>query len=216
MRRTVLALTAAMAVLFAAPASAQDRFEVSGFYGWTFVDGSAFPPPSVTGPAYVRADARDSASFGFTFGYWLDSTFEVEFLWSRQPTTLDVTGTGPTVSGSMAIHNAHGHVVYHFGDPESAGRLFVFGGLGATYYGDAVFQSKTEPGSLRFSWVFGGGLKVYPSRRVGFKAMMRFVPTYIAPGETGLRCDLTPNCWANSGASNSIQIEFSGGVIVRF
>jgi hypothetical protein len=216
MWRTVLALTAAIGVLLAAPVAAQDRFEVSGFYGWTVVDGSAFPPPSVTGPAYVRADARDSASFGFTFGYWLTSAFEVELLWSRQPTTLDVTGNGPTRSGSMAIHNAHGLVVYHFGDPENVGRLFVFGGVGATSYGDAVFQSKTEPGSLRFSWAFGGGLKVYPSRRVGFKAMLRFVPTYIDPLETGLRCDLTPDCWANSGAANSIQIEFSGGVIVRF
>ena len=34
-------------------------------------------------------------------------------------------------------------------------------------------------------------------------------------GETGLRCDLTPDCWANSSVANSIQIELSGGVLIR-
>jgi hypothetical protein len=206
----------AVGVLLAAPTFAQDRFEVGGFCGWTVVDGYSFPPPSASGAAYTRADARDSATYGFTVGAHIDWGIGVEFLWGRQASTLDVTGTGPTLSGRMNIDSYHFHVVYEFGARENPGHMFVLGGLGATNYSGVVVPGGTAPGSTRFSWAFGGGLKVYPSRRGGFKAMARFVPTYIDPLETGLRCDLTPDCWANSGAANSIQIEFSGGVVVRF
>jgi hypothetical protein len=216
MSRTVFALVAVIGALLAAPARAQTRYEVGGFYGWTFVDGSAFRPPSVAGPGYAQADARDSSSYGFTVGVISDWNVGVEFLWGRQATTLDVTGAGPTRSGRMNIDSYHFQVVWESGAPESPGHLFVLGGIGATHYGDVVLSGKTAPGETRFSWVFGGGLKVYPSRRVGVKAMLRFVPTYIDAWETGLRCDLTPDCWTNSGAANSIQIELSGGVIVRF
>ena len=215
MFRSMLVL-AATSVLLAAPAFAQDRFEVSGFYGWTFVDGSGFRPPPSAGASYARADARDSTSYGFTVGAISDMGLGLEFLWDRQATTLDVTGTGPTRSGRLNIDNYHLNVVYEFGLRENPAHLFVLGGFGATRYGEVVLPAGIAPGSTRFSWAFGGGVKAYPSRRVGFKAMLRFVPTYIDRLETGLRCDLTPNCWANSGAANSIQIEFSGGVIVRF
>lgn len=215
MRRRLLTLAAAASFL-TSPVFAQGSFEASAFCGWTVVDGFALPAPASGNSAYTRADPQNSASFGFTFGATSDLGLGVEFLWGRQATTLDVTGAGPPLSGRMNIDSYHVHVVYEFGERENRSHLFVLGGLGATHYGDVVLPPGRVAGKTRFSWAFGGGLKVYPSSRVGFRVMARFVPTYIDAGETGLRCDLTPDCWANSSAANSIQIEFTGGVLVRF
>jgi hypothetical protein len=215
MRRLILAATACL-VLLAAPASAQGPVEAGGFFGWTAVDGETFPPPTASGAAYTQARPRNGGSYGFTLGLWCSPTIELEFLWDRQPTTLDVTGTGPALSGRLNIDNYHGQLLYHFRSDEDAARPFVAGGFGATHYSDVALSRGHVPGQTRFSWMFGGGLKVYPSRRVGLRAMVRFVPTYLDPGETGLRCDLSLDCWANSNAANSIQVEFSGGVLIRF
>jgi hypothetical protein len=100
---------------------------------------------------------------------------------------------------------------------EAAARLFLSGGLGATHYSEVVLPVGALPGKTRFSWAFGGGLKVYPSQHLGFKAMLRFVPTYTEAWESGLWCEpITPSCGANSGAQNSIQVEFSVGLAIRF
>jgi len=209
---------AAMIGLSAAPALAQGKFEASAFYGWAIVGGAPLPAQTtINGASYTQADPRNGGTLGFTFGAYAESGLGLEFLWSRQATTLDVTGTGPALSGDMNIYSYHGQVVYQFGEPEQRAHLFLLGGLGATRYSDVVLTAGDVTGRTRFSWAFGGGFKFYPSRRIGVKGMLRFVPTFVEAWESGFWCEpFTPSCSANSGAPNSDQIEFSVGLVIRF
>ncbi len=215
MLRAALVL-AAMGVLTAAPAFAQARVEVSGFCGWTISDGVGFDATSIGGAVYTRADPKDGASFGASFGVFITPQAEFEFLWGHRATTLDVTGTGPVRSGDMTVDNYHGHFVYNFGGTETAVRPFIFAGLGATDYGDAGFPATVVRGSTWFTWSFGAGVKAFPSRHVGVKAMFRAVPTYVKSGGDSWWCDPAWGCTLVANAQYVNQFEFSGGVVLRF
>ena len=96
-----LGICAALCVLVAAPAFAQLRGEITGTVGWTFSDGVSFSNAvPVNGSVYNRADPKDSVSFGFGGGVFVNHQVEIEFMWNRQPTKLEVSGNiGPTLSG---------------------------------------------------------------------------------------------------------------------
>jgi hypothetical protein len=214
-RRSLFVLT--VIGLLASPAFAQPRIEVSGMFGYTFAEGVQFTgTPVVNGAVYTRADPADSVSYGLSFGGYLTPQAEIEFLWNRQSTTLDVTGTGPTLSGDMKIDNYHGNFIYNAGDADAVARPFIFIGVGATNYGEAAFAGKTLPGITKFSWAFGGGVKAWASRNIGFKAQLRWVPTYIKTEGYGWWCDPFYGCGAVGNAHYSHQIEFSGGIVARF
>ena len=162
-----LGFYAALFVLLAAPAFAQARGEVTGTVGWTFSDGvtftNAFP---VNGSVYDRADPKDSASFGFGGGVFVNHQVEIEFMWNRQPTKLEVTGNnGPMLSGDMNVDTYHGNFVFNAGEEDAKLRPFVYFGLGATNYGDAKFPGKILQGITKFSWAIGAGVKVYPAQQ---------------------------------------------------
>jgi hypothetical protein len=161
-------------------------------------------------------------SYGFSFGGYVTEQAEIEFLLSRQSSTLEVTGTGPKLSGDWTLYNYHGNFVYNFGEEAYMARPFVFIGLGATQYGEAVFPAqaglagRTVPGITKFSWGIGGGVKVFPSPHVGVKAMARWVPTYIRSDGYGWWCDPYYGCGAAVNVKYSNQFEISGGVVARF
>src|SRR5512135_1750505 len=104
-RRVVIGI--AFVGLLASPAFAQGRVEISGSVGWTFSDGVSFTATPIGGATYTRADPKDSVSYGFTFGVYATPQAEVEFLWNRQASTLEVTGSGPTLSGDMNVDTYH-------------------------------------------------------------------------------------------------------------
>jgi opacity protein-like surface antigen len=210
-------LMVAVVLCLAAPAAAQYRVEVSGNVGWTFSDGVPFDTGvPVNGFIYDRVDPKDSVNFGFTFGLYVTPQAEVEFLWNRQPTTLEVRGTGPVLSGDMNVDNYHVNFVYNFGDEETMVRPFVFAGLGATSYGDAAFPTRTVPGVTKFSWGLGAGVKAFANRNVGFKGTVRWNPTYIKTDEAGWWCDPYWGCYVVGDADYANQFEFTGGVVLRF
>jgi hypothetical protein len=174
---------------------------------------------------YNRIDPAAGFSYNFTFGVYATEQAEIEFLWSRQSSTLEITGVSPApqLNGDMTVSNYHGNFVYNFGDVDTVARPFVFVGLGATSYGSAVFaaqggfaQGRTVPGVTRFSWSLGGGVKGWASKNVGFKGMVRWVPTYISTDAYGWWCDPFWGCTVVGNAKYSNQFELSGGVVARF
>lgn len=215
LRKSLVAL--ALFALLASPALAQERIEIAGTFGWTFSEGVAFTTAvPVAGALYSRADPKDSASFGLSAGFYLTPQTEIEFLWNRQASTLEVTGTGRTLSGDMNIDNYHVNFIYNAGDEDAVARPFILLGVGATGYGDATFPEKTIPGMTRFSFVFGGGVKAWASRNVGFKAQVRWVPTYIKTDGYGWWCDPYWGCAAVGNAHYAHQIEMAAGIVARF
>jgi opacity protein-like surface antigen len=201
------------------PAFAQGRAEVSGNVGWTFSDGVSFSGAiPVGGFLYSRADPKDSVSYSLTFGFYVNHQVEVEFLWNHQPTKLEATGGGgPTLtSASMNIDNYHGNIVYNFAPFHSRVTPFFYFGLGATQYGDAVFQNVAVQSNTRFSWAVGAGAKMYFSPHVGARVAMRWTPTYIKTDTTGWWCDPFFGCVPTGNTQYANQFEISGGITLRF
>jgi len=197
------------------------RFEVSGRAGWTFSDGVGLKGiKAADGNIYDQIEPIDSLSWGFTVGYIMTPRLEVEFLFDRQSTTLQVTGTNTVDVGDFAVGNYHGVVSYHFGAPSAAARPYLIGGFGFTTYPSLTFttaagESREIGGKNRLSSTFGGGMKIYRGK-VGARVEARFTPTYIKSQATGWWCDEYWGCYVTEKSQYSNQIELSGGVLFRF
>ncbi|MGE5362185.1 MAG: outer membrane beta-barrel protein [Bacteroidales bacterium] len=219
-RKTLISALLVLAV--ASPAFAQ-KAEVSFVLGYTFSEGINFNAAVATPiGTYNRIDPAAGFSYGFTFGVYVTPQAEIEFLYGHQSSTLEITGTGPQLNGDMGINNYHGNFVYNFGDESSKARPFMFIGLGATSYGDAVFPDqsgvagRTVPGISKFSWALGGGVKAWANKNVGVKAMFRWVPTYINSDAEGWWCDPWYGCGVVGTYKYSHQFELAGGIVARF
>jgi len=198
------------------------RFEGSGRVGWTFADGvsASSPVTASDGNIYNRVDPADSMSWGFTLGMFLTRSLEVEFIFDRQRTTLEASGTRTVEVDSLDIGNYHGSLAYNFGREDSSVRPYFFGGVGATSYSPLSFvgadgKAREIAGQTRLSSTFGGGVKVYRGR-IGARAEMRMTPTYIKSDTTGWWCDPYWGCYVTSKSQYAWQIQMTGGVTVRF
>jgi len=219
MLKKVLVLSALLG-LISTPALAQIQAEASATIGWTFSDGVSFSASPVNGVTYSRIDPKDGMSFGLTFGVYVNPQSELEFRWNRQSTHFEVTGTGSgaTIVSSADTHidNYHGNYVYNFGESDMHLRPYFLIGLGATSYGDMVFPGRTITGISRFSWDLGLGVKGYPSKNVGYKAGVSWVPTYIKTDQTGWWCDPFWGCAPVGNVQYANQFELFGGVTFKF
>ena len=130
-----------MAVLAAGSASAQDpRVEISGLAGWTFSDGVTGEGTTVPGVGTFNGiEPKDSFSWGLTVGFFVSPTLEVGFLFDRQESQFQVTGTSTINIGDVGVANYHGILAHNFGESDAQVRPFVFGGLGATHYGTVSY-----------------------------------------------------------------------------
>jgi opacity protein-like surface antigen len=213
---------ASLAVLAAATASAQDyRVEVGGNVGWTMSDGVSFDGIAVNGNVFNEIGPKDGMSYGLDLGVFANEQIQVEFLWSRQDSKLLAAGTTELEITDLSVDNFMGNIVYHFGDSASRVRPYLFGGLGATSYGSLSFrglngQQRDIDGETKFATNWGGGVKLYPSERLGLKLGVRWTPTYIKTDPTGYWCDPYWGCFTVGDAQYSNQFEFAGGLFFRF
>jgi hypothetical protein len=219
MLKKVLVFSGLLA-LTSTPALAQIQAEASATIGWTFSDGVSFSASPINGVTYSRIDPKDGLSFGLTFGVYVSPQSELEFRYNRQSTHYEVTGTGSgttlVASSDTHIDNYHGNYVYNFGEPDMHTRPYFLIGLGATSFGDATFPTHTVTGLSRFSWDLGLGVKVYPSKNVGVKAGVNWVPTYIKTDQTGWWCDPFWGCAPVGNVQYANQWELAGGVTFKF
>jgi hypothetical protein len=219
-------LCTAIVASAASTAWAQSRVETSFNFGYTPSEGvAASEPRLIGGQLYDKVDPTSGASWNFTFGVFVTSNVEVEFLYSRQESTFQADGNaGQLKLADLSLNNYHGNFVYNFGGGDARIRPFFFGGLGVTQYspGDLVALPRTTSTDsidsvMKFSTTWGGGVKFYPAPHVGVKATGRFTPTYIKSEAEGLWCDpFYGVCWVVGDADYANQFEFSGGVTFRF
>ena len=219
-----LAILAVAALALGAPAWADEmKGEISGSAGYTFSDGVTTNVALVAGDGnvYNRVDPKDSFSWGFTAGYFFTENWELEFLYDRQQSTLQLGGTNTRDVGNLNISNYHGVFSYHFGDSSTKARPYVFFGAGATNYGGVNYtrlngQTGTTDGHSNFSGTFGLGVKVYPSPHAGLRLQARWTPTYIKTDSAGWWCDPYWGCYVVGNSQYSNQFEFTGGLSLRF
>jgi len=221
MKKTLLG--ALVLVTMSSTAWAQaPKVEITGLFGYTLADGvsgDAYKAPN--GKTYDRVDPKDSMNFGFSLGFFVSPSMEVGFLWRRQPTDLQVSGTSVDTLGNINIDGYHGYGAYYFGDHQAKMRPYVMGGLGMTRYGSVTYtkasgQSATISSMSRFSPTFGAGVKVDASPRVGVKFGVQWTPTYIKSDAVGWWCDPWWGCYVVGNAQYANQFEFVGGLTVRF
>ena len=220
-RKVLISALLVLAVTSAAWAQTP-KVEFTGLVGWTLSDGvSGDPYKAGNGKTYDRVDPDDSMNFGFSLGFFLSPSAEVGFLWRRQPTTIQISGTTVTDLADTNIDGYHGYGAYYFGDPEGKVRPYIMGGLGLTHYGGISFtkasgQTADISGNSQFSTTWGAGVKVNASPNVGLKLGMQWTPTYIKSDAEGWWCDPWFGCYVVGSSQYSNQFEFTGGIAFRF
>jgi opacity protein-like surface antigen len=222
----VLTLATAAMTAAAVPARAQ-AVEMSFEAGYTTSEGiTASQPRPILGNVYNSLDITSGSALGFTIGAFVTPHVELEFLYHRQSSSLEISDPAPSRKlASQDVENYHGNVVYNWGESGGAVRPFALFGLGATHYLPGDYDSSIPNSAAlskiatvtKFSTTLGGGVKFYPSTNVGFKGTIRWTPTYIKSDSGGVWCDpFYPTCWVLADPDYSNQLEFSGGITLRF
>jgi len=231
-RRITVGVGIVALVLASAASARAQQVEGSVNFGYTFSEGvNASQSQVINGKVYNSLDITSGGSWGFTLGSYIGDQAEIEFLYDQQFSTLQASNPAPAVKLSdMSVYNYHGVFSYNAGDKDSKVRPFIFGGMGATHYSPGALNSSiplpvppiaNQPtgsigGATRFSFTWGGGVKVYPSPHVGLKVMARWTPTYIKTDATGTWCDPWYGCWVVGSTDYSNQFEMTGGIVFRF
>jgi hypothetical protein len=209
-----------------APAAAQ-RVEISGIFGWSLSDGVTFEDVlAQDGNLYNEVDLKDSFSWGFSVGVLTSEQVEVGFLFNQQMSELQVKGAGlggaaEVVVGDINVNNYHGYVAFNFLDQDATVQPNNMIGFGATNYPSVPFTTSTglslqTLGVTQFSTTWGAGIKAFPSPNVGVRAGIQWTPTYIKSDAEGWWCDPWWGCYVVGDAQYSNQLQFNGGVVVRF
>jgi opacity protein-like surface antigen len=149
-------------------------------------------------------------SGGFTWGvaasHFFSDHLGLEASWTQQGSDL-VIGTAADSAElfDMKVGALQGSVAYRFGAPAAPFQPFLLAGLGATFLSAEDLESETK-----LSWTVGGGLKWFPSKRVGARVQARYVPTLLNDSASDI-CDPFGFC---QGSLH--QFELAGGVVLRF
>ena len=172
---------------------------------------------------FVEAKPKSSFSWGLDAGYFVSEKFQIGALYSAQKSELQLSGPNSwsDVGEGLDVQNIMATVAFHTGDFDSKTRFYVLGGIGATRYGNVSIVGPNGDtvqidGRSKFATTWGLGAKMYPSPKVGVKLGFRWTPTDL--GETADEwvcvyptCDVT-----GTNTHFAQQLEFSGGVTLRF
>jgi hypothetical protein len=187
----------------AAHAQVLDAVEVTAFGGYRF--GGGFYEIASGRPV----DLDGALSYGFVLNVPFRADTQIEAMVTRQearftlPPDLATTATRWRVS--VDHYQAGGLTEFSRG----RARPFLTGTVGLTRYGAA------GDNELRFSLSAGGGLKLYPTSRLGLRLDGRLFATFVDAEADALIC--TPGaCIGSIDASIVWQAEFTAGVVVRF
>ena len=114
-----LALIIVASSMAAPAAMAQEgAFELSASAGYTLSDGVTFAGVPVHDEVFNRIEPKDAFSFHATLGYFVQDDVLIEFLWSRQKSTLELGGTTILDLGDLNVDNYMGQIAWHFNDSD--------------------------------------------------------------------------------------------------
>lgn len=198
-----LIILSLLTTLFLVPQQAfsQKGIELSGYTGWmlggkvNLYDGSL--------------KIEDGQNWGITLSLPVASGIKAELMYNRLVSDLIVReyGNAPYVYTKVATQYFHVGAVKELMS-EGMVRPYGTGSMGAAIFSD---REGFDSDRWRFSVGLGGGLKFFPTERVGFRLQARMlVPLYFngiwfGTGGAGV-----------STSSSIIQGDFTGGLILAF
>ena len=201
------------AFLTPAPAVAEyeaSRFELTPLLAYRL--GGEFEQPS-TG-ADLKLD--ESKSVGLIFNIRLDADSQLEIFYSRQATELDTEGlfvNQPVLD--IDIDYLHFGGTYAFASDSDLGRPYIVGTLGASRFAPKPSGLDSE---TFFSFSFGGGVNLFPSKRLGLRLEGRLFGTLI-DSDNAIFCQTgadTNFCAVSVQGDLLFQWQAMAGLVVRF
>ena len=189
-------------------------FEVTPFFGGRFGGGIPITPFTTDdGFLVAGAELKTGAAYGLMFDAGVTENFQLEFLWSREDSTIQ--GTNAASSEKVDLVNAkldhyHFNLLYQTGEDVDGVRPFILAGAGAS----RILPSGGLPSQTHFSFGFGGGVKLFLTEMLGLRIQGRWAPTYIGKDDV-VFCTIN-GCFEASVRRTLNQAELTGGLIVRF
>jgi outer membrane protein W len=213
MSKKILILPLLLLLVGAADLMAQN-WEVQPFIGYRFSNSVSVDDVTHESLIFDQIKIADGMAYGVSVGYFLTPKVSAEFAWSSQSSDLRATTIGGVEygAGDMTVHNFHGNILYHFGDPDSAFRPYILGGLGATVYSP---DAPNAEGKTKFSTNWGGGVKINAGKHLGIRLQGRWIPTYVG-SEDYIVYDPYWGYWVMSEAKYQHQFEVTAGLNLRF
>lgn len=192
-------------------ASAQGNFEVAPYFGGKFGGRVQFNSPFVD---YDKI--KSSGDFGVLFGYNVWDTFQAEFMWNRQPTTIsahNLSNNSFSTIGNTNMDMYQFDILYPFRSREAKFRPFFGAGMGWTHFGNG---DNLIGFSNRFSYNLGGGVKYFFTQLFGLRLDVRYLATRTTP-TTSQQCDpFSGLCFTVQTTAHAKQGEANLGLIFRF
>jgi hypothetical protein len=182
------------------------EIELTPFYGYTF--GGDFDDL----PNSTELEIDDGESFGLTLGFMTSPTTQIELLWNRQETDLNVSVgnvAGPTFG--LTVDQYHIGGLYLPTSMNDAVQPFVSFSLGVT-----VFDPSGRSSEDKFSVSLGGGVKYALGERLGLRLQARWTPTYVNSTADGVFCDPFGFCYVLEDSNYVHQFDASVGLIIKF
>ncbi len=200
-RKNVL-LSMAFVVLSSSFASAQ-KVEITPYLGYRF--GGAF----TNNAQDASFDVQKSLSFGAIFDYKVYDFLMVEFHWSHQGSTLEVTQDDQALDTDIGIDNFHGGVLFQGGTKDL--QPFFLASMGGTRFGFNDGDSATK-----FSLGLGVGMKGLVTERIGWRVEFRGFTTFTDIEDEYEVCDVWGCAQVTSTSTVFWQTQVLGGVVVAF
>jgi hypothetical protein len=158
-----------------------------------------------------RVVLNSSPSYGLAVGVRIREGDLMELRWSRQDSQAEIQGGGIVISRSRMISNqfhcdfSHEYAIKH---PTPWLRPFIVASVGATN-----FSSDVNSGSTYLSAGFGGGVKMFVSRHLGFRIQAEWLPAFVDTHGTAV-CG--SGCVVHFGGTLGSQAEIAVGPVFRF
>ena len=201
-------------VLWASPSLLAQDFEITPFFGGRFGGGVPVTPFTTDDNFLVAGvELKTSFAYGLALDAGVTDNFQLEFLWSRQDTTIRGTNAASTEKVSLVkakVDQYHFDLLYQTGEEDDGMRPFILAGAGA---------SRIAPGGgldaqTFFSFGFGGGVKLFFTQNFGLRIQGRWAPTYIGKDQV-VFCTIN-GCFESDVRRTLNQGELTAGFIVRF
>jgi opacity protein-like surface antigen len=205
--------------LIAAPrASAQYHFgysqprnvEITGFYGGRFFGKINLPSDPVSD--YLRIN--NNYDYGVMGDVDLFGPVQAEFMWSREPTSMDahlIVDGSFSPAGNVNLDNYQWSLLYQLKQPPSNFVPYIAGGIGFTHWG----SNGALPFTNKLGFNIGGGVKYFFVKHVGMRIDFRWLPTRTT-SQIGTYFDPYYGYYQARINNYAHQIQLNGGLIFRF